>query len=500
MNTEPNQPQTTNSCLSSESPIAHETDQPSLQDLELSTNEASSLSSSPSNKKTALDFLSFKKPVFNIVRNCIPRKMSETICENSKIMINHNRKEKSLGELSKKFLMMFGRVEKCVISLETVTQELGVERRRIYDIINILESLGVVFRKGKNNYQWNGLSSINQTILRIEKEISSSKYSKTISTDDDLSDDEEDSQNGKSSKKEKSLGLLSNGYIKLFLTWKNIISLEQAAKKLSSENIEENKIKTKVRRLYDIANVFTALGLIKKTCLEDSRKPAFQWIGLAGLERFIKRLHASQDEREIFEEKFSREVEPIFNSDEKCKLKKSNSMSIQSEQSAFKVRESPSPSHGQQVMLENLLCLLMDLCKQELQMTEKAPVEQKTANNQFKSAEKVNSFSDARNFVTPVIRKSVSIIQSAENTNEITPSKKIESGLRERVALGDLTNVLKRPAAFKLDDCEVRTAKKGNLFNKENKGFEQYSVKKSLEFKGKENGFEENNKRSMLAI
>jgi hypothetical protein len=496
MNTEQAQPQATNTSLSSESPLAQECYQPSLQDVELSTNEASTPTTSPSNKKTALDFLSMKKPVFNIVRNCIPRKMNETVCENSKIMINHNRKEKSLGELSKKFLMMFGRVEKCVISLETVTQELGVERRRIYDIINILESLGVVFRKGKNNYQWNGLSSIHQTILRIEKEISSSKYSKTISSDDDLSDDEEDSQNGKSSKKEKSLGLLSNGYIKLFLTCKNIISLEQAAKKLSSENIEENKIKTKVRRLYDIANVFTALGLIKKTCLEDSRKPAFQWVGLAGLDRFIKRLHASQDEREIFEEKFSREVEPNFSSEEKATLKKSNSMNIHSERSAFKVRESPSPTNnGQHVMLENLLCLLMDLCKQELQK----PAEQKPVSNIPKSAEKVNSFSEAKNFVTPVIRKSVSIIQSAENTNEITPSKKIGSGLRERVALGDLTNVLKRPAAFKLDDCEVRTAKKGNLFNKENKGFE-FTVKKSLEFKGKENGFDENNKRSMLSI
>ena len=64
--------------------------------------------------------------------------------------------------------------------------------------------------------------------------------------DYDSSDDEDSSISGKPSKKEKSLGLLSNGYIRLFFTWKSIISLEQAAKKLSSEKIEENKIKTKV--------------------------------------------------------------------------------------------------------------------------------------------------------------------------------------------------------------------------------------------------------------
>lgn len=68
------------------------------------------------------------------------------------------------------------------------------------------------------------------------------------STQDDADSDEEDGQEAKSTiKREKSLGLLSTGFIKLFLSWKGTISLEQAGRKLSSENIEENKIKTKVR-------------------------------------------------------------------------------------------------------------------------------------------------------------------------------------------------------------------------------------------------------------
>lgn len=41
-----------------------------------------------------------------------------------------------------------------------------------------------------------------------------------------------------------------------------------------------NKLKTKVRRLYDIANILSSLQLLEKTQLPDSRKPAFRWLGI----------------------------------------------------------------------------------------------------------------------------------------------------------------------------------------------------------------------------
>lgn len=47
-------------------------------------------------------------------------------------------------------------------------------------------------------------------------------------------------------KKEKSLEILSVGFLKLFLSYKETLSLEEAAKKLSPVNCENQKIKTKV--------------------------------------------------------------------------------------------------------------------------------------------------------------------------------------------------------------------------------------------------------------
>lgn len=47
-------------------------------------------------------------------------------------------------------------------------------------------------------------------------------------------------------KREKSLEMLSIGFLKLFLHWKKTMTLEEAARKLSSRAIDEHKIKTKV--------------------------------------------------------------------------------------------------------------------------------------------------------------------------------------------------------------------------------------------------------------
>jgi len=44
-----------------------------------------------------------------------------------------------------------------------------VEKRRIYDVVNILESLNAIFRIEKNLYFWCGLDTIEQTISHFEQ-------------------------------------------------------------------------------------------------------------------------------------------------------------------------------------------------------------------------------------------------------------------------------------------------------------------------------------------
>ena len=297
---------------------------------------------------------------FFIIRNARTPKLSPCLSQSNsqQFLPNYNRKEKSLEELSRKFLQMFLNSQETFISLDRITDSLGVERRRIYDIINILESLNLVTRKGKNNYRWNGFRRVYETIEGFEgldfKQIRMSSCS------------------GFQVKREKSLKLLSIGFLGLFLRWKNTMTLEEAAKNLSNEGVnpEDHKIKTKIRRLYDIANVFKSLGLIKKTLLLN-KKPAFHWLGIPGLDEFVS---LNKDSSKIPIEFISKSMD----------LEKNNEKTKENE------------GFSKELLVKCLMSLL-EGNKNDEKLTKK------TINLQTQQERSMN-------FVTPIIKKTLTII------------------------------------------------------------------------------------------
>ncbi len=67
-----------------------------------------------------------------------------------------------------RFFKLFVNQSQAHICLDAAAHQLGVERRRIYDIVNILESVDVVTRKGKNQYMWHGFGQLNAALGQLQ--------------------------------------------------------------------------------------------------------------------------------------------------------------------------------------------------------------------------------------------------------------------------------------------------------------------------------------------
>ncbi|ERN16172.1 hypothetical protein AMTR_s00030p00231260 [Amborella trichopoda] len=67
------------------------------------------------------------------------------------------RYDSSLGLLTKKFINLIKQAEDGVLDLNKAAEILEVQKRRIYDITNVLEGIGLIEKKLKNRIRWKGL-------------------------------------------------------------------------------------------------------------------------------------------------------------------------------------------------------------------------------------------------------------------------------------------------------------------------------------------------------
>jgi len=72
--------------------------------------------------------------------------------------LEKSRDETSLGRLTKKFVSLFHSDPNGTVDLNKASINLGVQKRRIYDITNVLEGIGLVEKKSKNTVHWVGSS------------------------------------------------------------------------------------------------------------------------------------------------------------------------------------------------------------------------------------------------------------------------------------------------------------------------------------------------------
>jgi len=71
--------------------------------------------------------------------------------------LEKTRYETSLGLLTKKFVSLFHSSSSGTVDLNKASETLNVQKRRIYDITNVLEGIGLVEKKSKNMVAWSGV-------------------------------------------------------------------------------------------------------------------------------------------------------------------------------------------------------------------------------------------------------------------------------------------------------------------------------------------------------
>ena len=254
---------------------------------------------------------------------------SERMSDEGESTTSYSRKDRALGLLCERFLKRCCyRSDRDFISIDEAARTLSVEKRRIYDIINILEAIHIVSRKCKDTYFWHGTAHLPITFAKLQRHALSIWKEDGIEhglipcDNDSENNNQENSSNASDLKsepcgiqmllesanaatsskgdktqcsegvippKEKSLARLCRCFIQLFLVGNDVISLNDACDKIlqiqedeESNRKKEGSIKTKVRRLYDVANVMVSLGIVvkvgnPKNGNPKNSRPIFKW-------------------------------------------------------------------------------------------------------------------------------------------------------------------------------------------------------------------------------
>ncbi|KAI6242599.1 hypothetical protein M3Y99_00164000 [Aphelenchoides fujianensis] len=267
----------------------------------------------------------------------------------------HSRKEKSLGILCRRFLITMGESTRNGndIHLETVAKHMSTEKRRIYDIVNVMEALEAMSKTNKSFYRWNTLATLPQLMHNLKNEAEVDDLPRRIknvegamcsfielggagrersgrasneaagsatnspldgrATADVRKPKSSAAANSLRDRNGKnSLAQLCRRFLMVLLCNpddKRKVSLDVASTVLIKEPESEGydpPSRSRCRRLYDIANVLVAMGLIKKVhYLFGTKKiPLFVYCGpepsettagaLSSMSEFVKRSDLAQ--------------------------------------------------------------------------------------------------------------------------------------------------------------------------------------------------------------
>uniref|UniRef100_A0A5B7AWW1 Putative transcription factor E2FC isoform X1 n=2 Tax=Davidia involucrata TaxID=16924 RepID=A0A5B7AWW1_DAVIN len=105
------------------------------------------------------------------------------------------RYDSSLGLLTKKFISLIQEAKDGTLDLNNTADVLEVQKRRIYDITNVLEGIGLIEKTTKNHIRWKGFEmlaprELDDQVTRLKTEVESS-YAEECRLDDCIREKQE---------------------------------------------------------------------------------------------------------------------------------------------------------------------------------------------------------------------------------------------------------------------------------------------------------------------
>lgn len=135
-----------------------------------------------------------------------------------------------------------------VIQVNSISNETGVEKRRLYDLMNVLVACDVCTKTDTHSYKWNGISNFPFAIKRIAKEVEAKAISTEIEHVFLLPES-------------PTIGVMATTFIGTF-TYLGLkcMNIRDAALLMSPD---EERSKPILRRLYLVAYLLEHIGLLK---------------------------------------------------------------------------------------------------------------------------------------------------------------------------------------------------------------------------------------------
>ena len=135
-----------------------------------------------------------------------------------------------------------------VISMSFLTRQRRYEKRRIYDLLNVLCAVGICKKVGTNNYLWMGLDNITDSVKAMGLELELKAHFGYDITVIQLPE-------------AAHLGIVVKHFIWTFLFFgNNTVNIHRMANIMSSENVASKKV---LRRLYLVTHVLEHTNIVR---------------------------------------------------------------------------------------------------------------------------------------------------------------------------------------------------------------------------------------------